>query len=201
MNPPWIAEALIAAAAPAADYEIIAGDLHEEYAERMRSSGEVRANRWYWSQVLRSIPALLSYSRGPRSRLESAMAIGAGAVVLLGMLYVRESINSWIAAMHPAGFPHWLYILVDWSIAAFFGAILAVTVRAHGVRAAAYASSALVLAIVIPTLLGFSSRLPIYAWVLIFGAVPAMSLGAAASQIARARFRERNHGANRPRTS
>ncbi len=31
MKPPALAQAIVAAAAPASDYEIIAGDLHEEY--------------------------------------------------------------------------------------------------------------------------------------------------------------------------
>jgi hypothetical protein len=58
-----LAQALVAATAPPNDYESVAGDLHEEYLRRARFADVHAANRWYWSQALRSIPSLLSYSR------------------------------------------------------------------------------------------------------------------------------------------
>lgn len=185
LNPPPVAHALIAATAPPGDYEVIAGDLHEEYARLVRYAGPAPANRWYWSQAVRSLPGLLSYSRAPRSIGASLLAALVVITVIFAMLFVKDLIDRGIGAAHLNGLPIWIYVAVDWLDAAFFGAILAFVVRSQGIRLAVWAASTLVAAIVIPTLLGFSSRLPWYAWVLVFGVVPAMGLGAALYQVVR----------------
>lgn len=183
LTPPRAAHALIAAASPPSDYEVVAGDLHEEYARIARYAGMAAANRWYWSQALRSVPGLLSYSRAPRSFGANAFAGFMVLVVICAMLFVKDLIDRGIDAAHLTALPAWIYLCFDWLDAAFFGAVLAFLVRSQGVRLAVWAASALVAAIVIPTLFGFSSRLPVYAWVLIFGVVPAMGLGAGIYQI------------------
>lgn len=188
MTPPLLAQALVAAAAPPCDYESVAGDLHEEYLRRVRLLGVGAANRWYWSQALASIPPLLSYSRTQRS-LWNALATGAFVVIsLVVLLLATESIND---AIRPAcGGNHcatWVYFSADWIDAAAFGAMLAFCIRTGGVRLVLWAGIFLVAAIVAPTLLGFSSRLPLVAWLLLFGAVPAMCTGAAIYQVIRRR--------------
>jgi hypothetical protein len=55
------------------------------------------------------------------------------------------------------------------------------------VRAVLLASLALIAAIAIPILLGFSSRLTAATWLLLLGAVPAMTLGAATFVVLRRR--------------
>jgi hypothetical protein len=50
-----IATALLACLLPREDVETIIGDLEEEGAVRQSTSGSAR---WYWAQLLRSVPAL-----------------------------------------------------------------------------------------------------------------------------------------------
>jgi hypothetical protein len=188
MTPPVLAQALVTAAAPPSDYESVAGDLHEEYVRLLRVAGARAANRWYWSQALRSIPSLLSYSRAQRS-ITGSLAVAAIALgVLLAMLFAKDLIDQDIGVQYRGGHcPAWLYFSVDWLDAAVFGAILALIVRSGGVRLALWSSLLLVAVIAVPTLLGFSSRLPLYAWVLIVGAIPSMSIGAGLYQVLRRR--------------
>lgn len=188
MTPPVIAQALLAAAAPPADYDSVAGDLHEEYVRRVQLTGVGAANRWYWSQALASIPPLLSYSRTSRS-IWNALATGTIVVLaLIALLFATEGIDNAIhLACHGKPCPTWLYFSADWIDAAAFGATLAVLVRSGGVRFVLWSAIFLVAAIVVPTLLGFSSRLPLLEWLLLFGAVPAMSAGAAVYQVIRRR--------------
>jgi hypothetical protein len=185
MRPPVVAEALVAAVAPLGDYESIAGDLHEEYLRHARLRGRRAANRWYWSQVLRSIPWLLSYSRAHRSVL-SAIGVGLTAiVVLIAMLFATVPINALLDAIFgSANSPPTVQFCVDWTDAAVFGTILAAIVRG-GVRLAFCAALLLVLAFAVPALLGFpSSQAPLVAWILLGGAVPAMCAGAALYEVA-----------------
>lgn len=186
MRPPLVAEALVAAVAPLNDYESIAGDLHEEYLRYARLSSRRAANRWYWSQVLLSIPWLLSYSRAHRSILN---AIGVGLTViavLIAMLFATVPLNALLDAIFgSATWPPMAQFCVDWIDAAIFGAVLALIVRGGGVRLALCAALLLVLAFAVPALLGFpSSQAPLPAWILLGGTVPAMCAGAALYQVA-----------------
>jgi hypothetical protein len=185
MRPPIVAEAIVAAVAPPGDYESIAGDLHEEYLRYACLSGRRAANRWYWSQVLLSIPWMLSYSRARRSELH-AIGIGLTAVgVLVAMLLATLPINALLDAIFgSANWPLFVPFGAYWIDAAVFGAVLALILRRGGVRIAFWAASLLVLAFAVPALLGFpSSQAPVWAWVLLGGTVPAMCAGAALYQV------------------
>jgi|SRR5580698_431872 hypothetical protein len=185
MRPPIVAEAIVAAVAPPGDYESIAGDLHEEYLRYACLSGRRAANRWYWSQVLLSIPWMLSYSRARRSELH-AIGIGLTAVgVLVAMLLATLPINALLDAIFgSANWPLFVPFGAYWIDAAVFGAVLALIIRRGGVRIAFWAASLLVLAFAVPALLGFpSSQAPVWAWVLLGGTVPAMCAGAALYQV------------------
>jgi hypothetical protein len=59
MKPPMLARALLAAVAGEAEAECVAGDLDEEFAYLSRNLGRSTVNRWYISQVLRSLLPLL----------------------------------------------------------------------------------------------------------------------------------------------
>lgn len=191
MTPPVIAQALLAAAAPPGEYDSVAGDLHEEYLRRVGIHGAAAANRWYWSQALASIPPLLSYSRTQRT-LWNALATGAIVLVaLVVLLLATEAINDAIRLACGGNLcPAWEYFSADWIDAAAFGAMLAICVRTGGVRLVLWSGLLLIAGIVVPTLLGFSSRLPLIEWLLLFGAVPAMCAGAAIYQVIRTRTKE-----------
>lgn len=61
MNPPRIAEAIASGLVADPDLEEpILGDLREEWNERVERAGVPAARAWYWGQVLRSVPHLLS---------------------------------------------------------------------------------------------------------------------------------------------
>jgi hypothetical protein len=184
MTPPIIPRALVAIATARADYESVSGDLHEEYVRLARSSGNVDADRWYWSQVLRSLPSLLSYSRSGRS-VGSAFVKGLlVAGLTLAMLVCAEFLDDAIRTVYPyAGGVKSLPVLIaEWMLAAAFGVAISASVRSHGLRATLFASFGLVAAVAVPIVLGFSSPLPPIEWLLLLGAVPAMSAGAAAYQ-------------------
>jgi hypothetical protein len=55
-----LANWILACAIAPADRQCILGDLAEEYAIRRGTTSRMSANFWYWTQVLRSIPWLLS---------------------------------------------------------------------------------------------------------------------------------------------
>lgn len=188
MKPPFAARALVAAATPAADYESVAGDLDEEYGLRVRTTSRARANQWYWSQAVRSVPALLSYSRCRRAPGAHAATAALVVAILLAMLFGKEAVDALTYAVYPSAH-RWLFFLVDWSDAAIFGALLAAVDRTSGVRFTLIASVGLVVAFTIPVLLGISAPLSAPAWLLLLGAVPAMTGGAAAYHVARRTMR------------
>jgi hypothetical protein len=187
MRPPVAAVALIAAIAPPNDYESVAGDLHEEYLRYARLRSTRAANRWYWSQVLLSIPSLLSYSRAHRSLLH-AVGIGLTVIaVLFAMLLATVPVDMLLNAIFGSleRCPVWVQFCADWLDAAAFGAILALIVRSDGVRVAFWAAMLLVLSFGVPALLGFpSSQAPLAGWVLLGGTIPAMCVGAGLYQAA-----------------
>jgi hypothetical protein len=186
MTPPVLPRLLITAATPAADHDSIVGDLLEEYTRRVQSIGRVRSDLWYWSQAIRSVPPLLSYSRAPGSLGARVAAAVIVVGVLVAMLFAKDLIDRVIDAVYPTTGVHaWLYFLLDWADAALFGAILARVVRHHPVRLALIASATLVAGFAIPVVAGFSNGLTPIAWLLLLGAIPAMSAGAAAYQTVR----------------
>ncbi len=185
MRPPALAAALVAALASPNDYESIAGDLHEEYLRRARLSEPSAANRWYWSQTLLSIPALVSYPR-PRRTVLHTVGVGATVIaVLVAMLLATMPINALLDAIFGSNrSPLAAFMVAGWIDAAVFGAILALIVRSGGVRLAFWAASVLVLAFAVPALLGHpGSQAPLFAWVLLGGTVPAMCTGAGLFQV------------------
>ncbi|MDQ6931496.1 MAG: hypothetical protein M3126_12605 [Candidatus Eremiobacteraeota bacterium] len=187
IEPPLLPSILLNAAQPS-DYEVIAGDLYEEYIVRLHSGGRAKADRWYWSQVIRSMPSLLSYSR---SRSTPAGIVTTAAIVLgllFAMLLVKELIDSGIHAVyHPArGVVHlWPYFPADWLVAAVFGALIVAIIRPHEIRIAILASFMLIGAFTLPIIAGFSAPLPPLTWLLLLGAAPAMTAGGLAYQLVR----------------
>lgn len=186
MTPPFVARAVLAAVTPPPDYESVAGDLHEEYMLRAESMGRVRANRWYWSQTLRSMPSLLSYSRARRSFASDTATTLIVVAVLFAMLLFKEPVDAMVHAIYRNA-AHWVFFFADWIDAALFGAVLCAIVRSQGLRMTLIASLVLVGGFAIPIVAGVSPRLPGAAWLLLLGAIPAMSIGAASYQVMRRR--------------
>lgn len=196
MKPPLVARALVAAVTAPSDYENISGDLYEEYMLRVQSSGRKCGDMWYWSQALRSIPSLLSYSRtqlSPSGTVKNALLV---VCVLSAMLAIKGFVDQLIDCSDPRTWlSEWLYLCIDWSVAAGSGALLGAVVRSQGVRLALFSSVFLVSAFAFPIVLGVSPRLPAEAWVLLLGAIPAMSAGAAGYQVVRRMVSRLSHGA------
>jgi hypothetical protein len=189
MKPPFLARALVAAAAPPVDYESVDGDLYEEYAQHAKCTGRAFADRWYWSQAIRSLPSLLSYSRSRRSLGANLTTAAIVAFALVAMLLLNEVLYNAIFAVYRtiSGIGAWPFFLAGWLDAAFFGALIAALVRSQGVRLALIASLVLLISIAIPILLGFSSPLTLRTWLLLLGAIPAMGAGAGVYQVVRRR--------------
>ena len=59
---PRIATALVRALVPLAERDEVVADLEQEFAYRAQTFGRPSARRWYWRQVLASVPALLRRS-------------------------------------------------------------------------------------------------------------------------------------------
>lgn len=186
MKPPVVAQGILAAAAPTSEYQIIAGDLHEEYLRVVSSSGTKAANRWYWSQILLSIPWLISYSRSKSSTLRRASVALISLAVLFAMLLVTTVIGVVFQILFGVDrIPQYLWIFIDYADAVAFGAVLARLVRTDGVRAAFFASLFLVLCFVIPALAGNPhSQARLSAWLVLWGSIPTMCLGAGLYQAA-----------------
>lgn len=189
MRPPGLAQALVAAAAPSSDYESIAGDLHEEYFRIAQVSGATAANRWYWAQTLRSIPSVLAYSRSNRSAVRWVGVVLIALAVLVAMLVAITVIQITAQKLFGLeGIPDWAFLCVSYAVAALFGAILARLVRTDGPRIAFLTSLFLVACFAVPALAGHpGSQAPLFAWVVLCGAVPAMCFGAGLYQVIRRR--------------
>lgn len=186
MSPPALAQALVAAVTPTNDYEFVSGDLHEEYLRIMYLSGAKVANRWYWAQVLLSIPSLLSYSRSNKSALRHIGVALIALIVLAAMVGVVLVIDTVFQA---DPIPRWVWFCVNWTDALSFGAILARLVRTNGVRVAFSAALFLVLCFVTPAVAGNPhSQAPLWAWILLWGVIPAMCIGAGLYQAIRCRI-------------
>jgi len=186
LRPPSLAQALIAAAAPSNDYEIVAGDLHEEYLRIGHLSGARAANRWYWAQTLLSIPSLLSYSRSDKSALRQVGVALVALAVLLAMLTVLTLVDATYRTLFgdAHGSQQWAWFCINYANVVIFGAILARLVRSDGLRTTFCASLFLVLCFVVPAIAGHpGSQAPLAAWLYLLGAIPAMCIGAAIYQI------------------
>jgi hypothetical protein len=83
-HPPWLASLLLSAVLQTGDRDALLGDLCEEFALRARGSQRAAA-RWYWTQAIRSVPALLG-SRSRRGRWLSTLAIACAAYLVVGVL-------------------------------------------------------------------------------------------------------------------
>jgi hypothetical protein len=102
------------------------------------------------------------------------------------MLLATVPINALLDAMFGSltRCPPLVWFGACWVDAATFGAVLALIVRSGGVRVAFYAAMFLVLCFVTPALLGFpASQAPLAAWILLWGTVPAMCVGAGLYQV------------------
>jgi hypothetical protein len=190
MRPPTLAQALVAAVAPTNDYEIVAGDLHEEYLHILHARGSTAANRWYWAQALLSIPSLLSYSRSNASVLRRVGIALTALAVLVAMLLVLVAIDTVYQALFGSmdRAPNWIWVCVDWADAVIFGAILAWLVRTDSLRVAFCAALFLVLCFVVPALAGNPhSQAPLEAWIVLWAVIPAMCIGAGICQTIRRR--------------
>lgn len=186
MRPPAFAQALVAAAAPTNDYEIVAGDLHEEYLRIMHLSGTKAANRWYWAQALFSIPSLLSYSRSDKATMRRVIVALVSLAVLLAMLLVPTAIDMATKTLFGGvdRIPHFVWCCINYTDAVVFGAILARLVRSDGLRVAFYAALFLVLCFVIPALAGHpGSQAPLATWIQLLAVIPAMCVGAGLYQV------------------
>ena len=178
MKPPALAQALVAAAAPCADYEVVAGDLHDEYLRILHSRGAKDAKRWYWSQALFSIPSLLSYSRSHTSAFGRVRIALITLFILVAMLLVHVYIAQ--------SLPLPVSICTDYAIAALFGAALARLVGTDGLRVAFFASLFLASCFIVPAIAGHpGSQAPLIAWIVLCGVIPAMCLGAGLHQAMR----------------
>lgn len=190
MRPPTLALALLAAAAPSGEFEIVAGDLYEEYLRIRCLRGQRAANRWYWAQTLLSLPSLLSYSRSDRS-LPRVIGVALSAfAVLVAMLVIKTAIDVVFQRLFDVPeIPRYVWVFVDYGDALLFGAILAAVVRTDGPRVAFCASMFLVLCFAVPALAGNPhSQAPPAAWIQLCGVIPAMSIGAAVFQAAKCRI-------------
>jgi len=186
LRPPAFAQALLAAVAPAHDYEIVAGDLHEEYLRILHSSGANAANRWYWAQTLLSIPSLLSYSRSNKSALRHIGVALIALAVLLAMFAVIFVIDAAFEKFfgNMDRIPDWMWFCVNYADTVVFGAILAWLVRPDGLRVSFFAALFLVLCFVVPALAGHpGSQLSLAAWIALLTVIPAMCFGAGLYQV------------------
>jgi len=191
MKPPALAQALIAAVASTDDFEIVAGDLHEEYVRLAHSRGAKAANFWYWGQALRSVPSLLFYRPPTTTPLRRVTIALTAFGVLLAMLVTTAVIQTVLLSLFDAArIPSYVWHFLSYGGTVSFGAILARLVRADGLRVTFFASVFFVLCFVIPALAGNPhSQAPLRAWIVLLGVIPTMCLGAGLYQAATAEAR------------
>ncbi len=181
MTPPAIARAIVAISAPPTDFESVCGDLHEEYVRILARDGRPRADAWYWSQAIRSVPSLLSYSRVPRSIGALVLTVVLVLVAIVAMLCVNELVDETLVGAYRAahGAAPWPFLLVGTLVAASFGALIAALRRSYGMRLVLFSACGLLAFIAVPILLQFSSRLSAATWILIVAASASMCIGGA----------------------
>jgi hypothetical protein len=192
-TPPVMARLLITAVAPPRDYNSVAGDLHEEYVQRAAAGSRVVADRWYWSQAIRSIPSLLSYSRVRNSFVTTIVTSIIFLLLLLTMV-----ICGWLVSGELLNYVYtrlggselvwsWIGVFGSWAVAAIFGAILSAALRGQSHRLMLAAAIVFALMFVVPPYLGQSAPLDPWQWLLLIGAIPAIGIGATTYQFIRNR--------------
>jgi hypothetical protein len=104
---PTLATWLLHYVLPPEDRDAMLGDLVEEYALRA-SASSAAATHWYWSQVYRSIPAVLS-TRIRRDNWPLTVLIALGVYVLVGIfnrvggLLVERLLGARVPTFAPSG--------------------------------------------------------------------------------------------------
>ena len=84
---PFFGTWLLGLFASSEDRDQIAGDLAEEFLEKSARSGANAARRWYWRQILKSLPHLFASSlRDSPWRIAVAVALGIALRRSLGRL-------------------------------------------------------------------------------------------------------------------
>jgi hypothetical protein len=193
VTPPIIARLLVIAVTPPRDYDSVAGDLHEEYMQRATGGSRVAADCWYWSQAIRSIPSLLSYSRARNSPVTTGVTIVAFLLLLIAMV-----VCAWYVLGEPLNYVYtrlggsaitwsWIGVFCAWVVAAIFGAILSAVLRGQSHRLMLSAAIVFALTFVVPPYLGQSAPLDPWQWLLLIGAIPALGIGATTYQFVRKR--------------
>lgn len=185
MTPPLLARALVAVATAPAEYGSISGDLHEEYALLAAVHGRAIANRWYWSQAIRSLPSLLGLSRTEGGFLRALCLVLIIAATLVVMLLVGALTNGTLDHLYGGIAPLWLHFVASWCIAIVAGYFLCATTHSHGVRIAIETSFFFVAAFAVPSLMHISSTLYPLTWLLLLGVISSMTLGASLQHTAR----------------
>lgn len=61
LNPPALAKWIFSLLTIYEEEFLSTGDIEEEFEERIRSGGKIKAHSWYWRQTLKSIPAYFLY--------------------------------------------------------------------------------------------------------------------------------------------
>jgi hypothetical protein len=195
VTPPIVARLLVIAVAPPRDYDSVAGDLHEEYVQRATTGSRVAADRWYWSQTVRSIPSLLWYSRVRHSLVSTIATIILFLVLLAAMVICASLVTGelfeyvYTALGGSALAWSWAAAFGSWIVAAIFGAILSAVMRGHSHRLVLATAIVFTLVFVVMPYLGLGSIAPLDPWqqLLLFGEVPSIGIGATAYQFFRKR--------------
>ena len=87
-KPPRAPLAILSFFANQPDFPAVAGDLSEEYQQRVRASGAAAAKRWYWRETFRNAWALTLREVARTPVLTAAMALACIlAVNLVSVLY------------------------------------------------------------------------------------------------------------------
>ena len=90
-SPPPMATWLLERVLPEDDQDAILGDLIEEYELRARSATPRLASLWYWGQVCRSLPRMVSRSVS-RGRWVPTLGIAIGAYITAGALELAGTV-------------------------------------------------------------------------------------------------------------
>lgn len=120
-RPPFPAVVLLWLVLPEGDSESITGDLEEEFELIARNAGMHQARRWFRSQVLRSVPAMLRM-RWRSGELPAALliALALTALPLLGIDRLWEFVLSQIPLKADATQPSNIFV-AKLGCAAIFG--------------------------------------------------------------------------------
>ena len=98
--PPRLATWLLGHLLPQRDREAVLGDLTEEYGLRVRSAPASTVSRWYWVQVLSSIPPMFACAIR-RGRWLGTIAV-AGAVYLVANTVEVAGVAAILRLLGPA---------------------------------------------------------------------------------------------------